>query len=552
MTRPTPLCAPRALAPRAAVAVLALNVLFAGCESPAEPLAPEVTPAAALGSLADSGLYFEFTKIVDTETAVPGGAGTFDAVGQVSLRNGRFAFRASASTGPGIYVGTASDPSTIGVAYDTDTQIPGGSGTFTQFHTPSSSWGRLAFRGEGSGGQDGIYTDASGALEVAADRGTSIPGGHGTFERFSNPWMYGGALVFRATGPDGQDGIYMFDGSLRMVANTGIHIPGGHGPFETFGGGNVHGFLFGIPAIDDDGCVVFRGSGGGRAGVYMANPHGTLTTIADTDTPIPGGAGTFSSFETSVQAGNVQHGHVVFAADGLGPHGGLYSWTPSGLSVIADNATPAPGGSTFRNTGAQGFGLDDGVVSFLADVPPAPQAIFTTMGGSLRRVIANHQVLEGRPVVAMGTYGESLDGYHLGFNVGNFGAVADPNPPQAIFVASLTRAVGIDIKPGDGVNSVQPRSRGRIPVAILSAPDFDATAVATSSLTFGRTGHEPSLARCDRGKADVNGDGLPDLVCHFFTAIAGFESGDTEGFLRGQDGDGIPLRGSDAVRIVGR
>jgi len=112
--------------------------------------------------------------------------------------------------------------------------------------------------------------------------------------------------------------------------------------------------------------------------------------------------------------------------------------------------------------------------------------------------------------------------------------------------------VKIDIKPGSDPNSINYRSRGNIPVAILSTMTFDAPSqVDRSSITFGRTGFEPSLRSCSPSPEDVNGDGLLDLVCHFDTRIAGFQLGDTVGILRARTVDGTPLFGTDSVRIVG-
>ncbi len=117
--------------------------------------------------------------------------------------------------------------------------------------------------------------------------------------------------------------------------------------------------------------------------------------------------------------------------------------------------------------------------------------------------------------------------------------------------------VSIDIKPGFGLNSINPGSRGSIPVAILSTADFDAVSeVDRTSLTFGATGDEDSLElrghppvpNC--GEEDVNSDGLSDLVCHFNTQAAEFEEGDTEGILKGLTLDGDPILGVDSVDIV--
>jgi len=111
--------------------------------------------------------------------------------------------------------------------------------------------------------------------------------------------------------------------------------------------------------------------------------------------------------------------------------------------------------------------------------------------------------------------------------------------------------VSIDIKPGSNPNSINPRSNGSIPVAILSTADFDApAAVDRTSLTFGRTGDEASLAFCGTTLKDVNADSRLDLVCHFTTSVTGFQVGDTEGILKGETGGGTAIEGRDAVRVI--
>lgn len=113
--------------------------------------------------------------------------------------------------------------------------------------------------------------------------------------------------------------------------------------------------------------------------------------------------------------------------------------------------------------------------------------------------------------------------------------------------------VMIEINPGekdDDPPSINPTSRGHIPVAILSSPTFDAPAsIDTTSLTFGHLGIEHSLAFCNHDGEDVNGDGLPDLVCHFATPLTGFHVGDKLATLRGQTITGTPIVGTAAVRV---
>ncbi len=105
----------------------------------------------------------------------------------------------------------------------------------------------------------------------------------------------------------------------------------------------------------------------------------------------------------------------------------------------------------------------------------------------------------------------------------------------------------IDIRPGPGPNKIDPKGHGKIPVAILSTASFDARTVDQLSLTFGSTGDEPSWDACDARAVDVNGDGLPDLLCHFSATAAAFQPGDTAGILKGRTIDGMPILSSDTV-----
>jgi probable HAF family extracellular repeat protein len=119
----------------------------------------------------------------------------------------------------------------------------------------------------------------------------------------------------------------------------------------------------------------------------------------------------------------------------------------------------------------------------------------------------------------------------------------------ALWTFKLATAIAIDIKPGSVPNSVNPRSHGLIPVAILTTDDLDATTVDPLSVRFG-----PSEAGEAHGRAhieDVNGDGRPDLVLHFRTDETGLQCGDTEAILKGQTFGGSAVQGTDSIRTVG-
>jgi hypothetical protein len=106
----------------------------------------------------------------------------------------------------------------------------------------------------------------------------------------------------------------------------------------------------------------------------------------------------------------------------------------------------------------------------------------------------------------------------------------------------------VDIKPGSEPNSVNPRSKGVIPVAVLGSIDFDATQVDFSTVTFGPDGASPAH---DGHVEDVDADGLVDMMFHFRTQETGIVCGDTEATLMGVTFTGTSFSGYDTVNTVG-
>jgi hypothetical protein len=108
--------------------------------------------------------------------------------------------------------------------------------------------------------------------------------------------------------------------------------------------------------------------------------------------------------------------------------------------------------------------------------------------------------------------------------------------------------VPIDIKPGSFPNSINPRSRGVIPVALLGSVEFDVTDVDVMTLRFGpdeaAPRHRPHLQ-------DTNFDGQMDLVIHFRTQETGIHCADVEATLSGILQNGQAIEGTDSVRTVG-
>ncbi|MHC4992701.1 MAG: DUF7453 family protein [Planctomycetota bacterium] len=211
------------------------------------------------------------TVVVDKGTTIPQGNLTFTAFEGPSHNKGQVAFR---GTGPfdqrGIYLKTGDDLQLIA---NRSTSIPQGIGSFTDFGTiPSLSDGTMAFVGQGAAGQIGVYR-YDGSLHRIADRTTMIPEGTGGFTSFHNfVSNSGGRVAFIGEGTGGQRGLYVDDhGTLRKLIDQDDSLDGQA--------------IQSISSIDRDALdgnriaftVVFENGGG--FGAYIA----TFASPADLD-----------------------------------------------------------------------------------------------------------------------------------------------------------------------------------------------------------------------------------------------------------------------------
>jgi hypothetical protein len=119
-------------------------------------------------------------------------------------------------------------------------------------------------------------------------------------------------------------------------------------------------------------------------------------------------------------------------------------------------------------------------------------------------------------------------------------------------VSPSMKQINIDVKPGNKEDwaPINPKSHGKIPVALLSSESFDAMAVNISTITFGATGDEDSLDHCNKRGKDVNGDGMLDRLCHFNNQDAGFSKNSLEGIVRGRTDQGTVFEGHGFLKIV--
>jgi hypothetical protein len=155
------------------------------------------------------------------------------------------------------------------------------------------------------------------------------------------------------------------------------------------------------------------------------------------------------------------------------------------------------------------------------------------IGGLIQYIAAGDQDGDGKGEIIVPSY----DGKVYVFE--------NPGPP--------TITVEIEIKPGSWPNAINPRSKGVIPVAILTTStaagesiDFNAATVDPLSVKFG-----PGEAVEVHGKGhvkDVDNDGDPDMVLHFKTRKTGIKYGDTEACLTGKTFDGKTIQACDTIK----
>ena len=140
---------------------------------------------------------------------------------------------------------------------------------------------------------------------------------------------------------------------------------------------------------------------------------------------------------------------------------------------------------------------------------------------------------------------------------------------QEIHVTVEPVPVDIDIKPWSWPNSINPKSNGVVPVAILGSDTFDVDTVDVSTVMFGPDELYPNVAAPAHDITDpdvyadhhvypdaeepywtANMDSWTDLVFHFHQKDCGFEMTDEYGYLTGQLLNGQWFMGRDYVRVL--
>jgi len=171
---------------------------------------------------------------------------------------------------------------------------------------------------------------------------------------------------------------------------------------------------------------------------------------------------------------------------------------------------------------------------YIIVMPGEPKAAVTVYGTDF--------AVNGEPVsygqVAMnsvltGTYGNGDP-----INLKVYSSVPIQLSPPAV------SEVEIDIKPGGNPNNINLKSRGVVPVAVLTTDNFDASTVDPSTVLF--AGASPVRWKL----CDVDEDGDDDILFHFKTQDLNLEEDITEATLTGETNNEDVISATDTVRIV--
>lgn len=214
--------------------------------------------------------------------------------------------------------------------------------------------------------------------------------------------------------------------------------------------------------------------------------------------------------------------------------------------AYVDGAIYALAGSTLNIYGGE-LG-DNSYINVFSGEPNAVVAVygmdFAVDGLSLDPLATEFTVDDTNGGRLTGTYEN-----HKSFELQFYGTIA-------IYLQYPGPDVLIDIKPGGNPNTINLRSKGLLPVAILSSEEvgkeFDATTVDPSTVQLAGAGVAVrGKNKYMVHKEDVNGDGLTDLVVQIeIENLNPDKLEDGSAILTGQTSNGIEITGSDKIAIV--
>ena len=356
---------------------------------------------------------YKFTKIFDSNDPLPNGMGYFNKFSLPSLDSGNVAFAGSDGiygefgSYEYIYSGVYSViDGNINLVADSNTIMPGSTEKFEWLAEPILDAGNVAFAGGNIAiQQNGIYTDLGGSLRVIADLNTPVPGGTGTFNFLPDEdfGISNGvvAITGGATSPQTL-GVYAdINGTLSVIADGNTPAPDGSGNFDraAYSGMNGSDVAFSAFNLTVDG--------------EFLNSGGNITSIIDSDTLIPGSTETFSypSGVVDVAAGT----YVIVNYPDFSQTG-LYSNVGGTLHLVAEIGELTPDGKG-NFTFFDDLAVDQNEIAFVAVEDGTDGNIFRYADGVLDEVISIGDILDGKSIIGLMIWDAGFDASTIAFQV---------------------------------------------------------------------------------------------------------------------------------------
>lgn len=220
------------------------------------------------------------------------------------------------------------------------------------------------------------------------------------------------------------------------------------------------------------------------------------------------------------------------------------------------------GGLTASTVG--GTALD--TVLYLFDADGRALAMNDDAGGTWQSEVSVPGAAAGTYLVAVSAFGfppVSTTGTAM-FNRGVptaadavLGGWSAHHPETGAYRLSLTGAVecqapvtapvpvALDVHPGSANSSINTRSRGRTPMALLSVGGVEVADLAAASIEVGPAGAAPVKVQV----ADIDSDGVADLLLHVRTSDLGLEAGSQDLCVTAAPEEGPAVQGCETIEV---
>lgn len=400
-----------------------------------------------------------FVRIADSTQQIPQlGTNLYDSFQDGYLRNGEVWFGGGIAGVPfsgGVYHWSNGSVASL---VDTNQNIPGGAGKFTQFYGSTYlSAGQVVFAGRGNGEQNGLYAWTNGSIVRLFDTNTLCPGSDNILA-FGWPRVSGNQLAFLTRqGASTRSLALVSNGVLSVLADSNSVLPGLGKWAASSAEVGFDGDQVGWWALNQDG----------RGGIFTVGRDSLVTSVASVLTINPYASSEFTDF---ISPPDVVKGRVYFrgTTQGSGIRSAFYYSDGAGAQPIIKSGDPAPGrGIPLYYVGYPGISGTDQGAFFGATDGRGYSGLFFWNGTNSIKVVDSLDSLDGQGISSLAV--QNCEGDDILFSV------VFQNNVRALYVTSRG---AVSATPNI---LTQPQSQN---VPVGSNVTFSVIAEATSALGY--------------------------------------------------------------------